>query len=192
MKFGPDSDKKNAWRPDDTCDFCGGWRPSRFLEAIAQGCEVTPTDKSYKLYIDVPDPDAGKMRIYGSSNSVEKPSGEGWERWSNERALAEGGGWLEKDEEENWMLIGPTPAFKTMKVYTNHFSEAQAVAFVELCETGKTKFKFPGHLYRPLAFGEYKDAITRKLAEIKKAKFDAAKAAESTGQPPEGQTPPTE
>lgn len=191
MKFGPDSNQRNEWRADDTCSFCGGWRPSRFLEAIAQGCEVTPTDKSYKLYIDVPDPDAGKMRIYGSSNSVEKPSGDGWERWDNARAKADG--WGEKDDpDDNWMLIGPTPALKTMKCYTNHFSEAQAVAFVELCETGKVKFKFPGHLYRPLAFGEYRDAITRKLTEIKKAKFDAAKAAESTGQPTDPEKPPTE
>lgn len=40
-----------AWRPDGTCDFCGGCRPSLALEAIKAGASVVPTDKSDKLYI---------------------------------------------------------------------------------------------------------------------------------------------
>jgi len=41
-----------AWRDNDTCDFCGGCRPSIALAAIKAGATVSPTDKSYKRYVE--------------------------------------------------------------------------------------------------------------------------------------------
>jgi len=38
---------------------------------------------------------------------------------------------------------------------------------VRLHEAGKIKLGYPGHFYRPLAFGRYKDAINQLLAELK-------------------------
>lgn len=43
------------------CSFCGSLHPGKFLELIAQGWSVGPTDKNYKAYLhpvreDVPPP----------------------------------------------------------------------------------------------------------------------------------------
>lgn len=35
----------------DRCSYCGSLRPALALERIAAGAEVTPTDKSYKMYL---------------------------------------------------------------------------------------------------------------------------------------------
>jgi hypothetical protein len=43
---------KDFWDADETCSYCGGLNPSRFLELAALGTLVTPTDKEYKCYIE--------------------------------------------------------------------------------------------------------------------------------------------
>lgn len=35
-----------------SCTFCGSMHPDDLLEAIREGQEIGPTDKSYKLYVD--------------------------------------------------------------------------------------------------------------------------------------------
>jgi hypothetical protein len=44
----PDGD---SWRDDKTCSWCGGLDPVEALRLIESGAEITPTDKSYKLYV---------------------------------------------------------------------------------------------------------------------------------------------
>lgn len=44
--------REGRWRKDDTCNYCGGHRPSKALEAMTKGAQVVPTDKSYKCYVD--------------------------------------------------------------------------------------------------------------------------------------------
>lgn len=34
-----------------TCSFCGSLHPGKFLELVAQGWNVGPTDKNYKAYL---------------------------------------------------------------------------------------------------------------------------------------------
>lgn len=41
-----------GWRKDNTCSHCGGLRPSIALKMISEGASVTPTDKSYKMYVN--------------------------------------------------------------------------------------------------------------------------------------------
>lgn len=36
------------------CSFCGSLHPGKFLELIAEGWEVGPTDKNYKAYLHPP------------------------------------------------------------------------------------------------------------------------------------------
>ena len=43
---GPD-----YWRFDGTCNYCGSLSPDQLFKAIEDGCEIGPTDKSYKIYI---------------------------------------------------------------------------------------------------------------------------------------------
>lgn len=87
--FGPWEREEglDSWRKDNTCSFCGSLKPELVFEAIEQGKEVTPTDKSYKIYID--------------------------------------GG----------------------KAYFQHFSGEQQTKLVELVNTKKINFGFPGYFY---------------------------------------------
>lgn len=40
------------------CSFCGSLHPARFLELIAEGWRVEPTDKNYKAYLRTRQDDA--------------------------------------------------------------------------------------------------------------------------------------
>ena len=44
---GPD-----YWRMDGTCNYCGSLSPTQLFKAIDDECEIGPTDKSYKVYIE--------------------------------------------------------------------------------------------------------------------------------------------
>jgi hypothetical protein len=44
---------EDFWYPNSqTCSYCGSLRPDEFFAAIEAGKKITPTDKSYKAYID--------------------------------------------------------------------------------------------------------------------------------------------
>ena len=43
----------DEWREDLTCSWCGSMSPEYLFEAIEAGCEIGPTDKSYKVYVKV-------------------------------------------------------------------------------------------------------------------------------------------
>ena len=44
---GPD-----YWRFDGTCNYCGSINPDQLFQAIEDGCEIGPTDKNYKVYLE--------------------------------------------------------------------------------------------------------------------------------------------
>lgn len=56
---GPDSpfvapfNGEAAWRGDRTCSYCGSLDPELLFEQIDKGATLTPTDKSYKVYVDL-------------------------------------------------------------------------------------------------------------------------------------------
>lgn len=52
---GPDH-----WRPDESCSYCGGLRPSTFLRLWDEGEIATPTDKDYKVYVSASPTPTGK------------------------------------------------------------------------------------------------------------------------------------
>lgn len=40
------------WRPEDnTCSYCGSMSPEEFMTKAAEGAQLGPTDKNYKVYI---------------------------------------------------------------------------------------------------------------------------------------------
>jgi hypothetical protein len=53
-EFGPWKHEEglDSWRNDGTCSFCGSMKPEQVFEAIEQGKQITPTDKSYKIYVE--------------------------------------------------------------------------------------------------------------------------------------------
>lgn len=61
---GPDSPFKPpemTWREDGTCSYCGSLSEDSFFQAIEAGVKLTPTDKNYKIYVDVKVHGAGKF-----------------------------------------------------------------------------------------------------------------------------------
>lgn len=64
---GPDSPFKApmngemTWREDCTCSYCGSLSEDSFFQAIEAGVKLTPTDKNYKVYVDVKVHGAGKF-----------------------------------------------------------------------------------------------------------------------------------
>lgn len=35
-----------------SCSYCGSLAPDEFMQAVRDGCEIGPTDKSYKAYVE--------------------------------------------------------------------------------------------------------------------------------------------
>lgn len=159
------------WREDNTCAHCGGIRPSIAMKHIREGAEVTPTDKSYKIYVDVPDPKVGQMRVVSTMNFTPtdyNPEDRGYVKADPEVLKASGWGTGDSDYSKGiqWMMLKPHDAIMNAKCYLNHFSESQALEFVRLIETKKMNIAFPGHFYRNLAFGRYKEAIEKLWQEL--------------------------
>lgn len=48
----------DRWTEDGTCSFCGSVRPEEFFRRAVAGEPITPTDKSYKVYL------AGHRKFY--------------------------------------------------------------------------------------------------------------------------------
>ncbi len=120
------------WVDGLTCSYCGSVSPAAFFAAVESGAEVLPTDKSYKAYIDVADPNVGKPRAhtistFPSPGSVEEAPG-------------------------RHVHYGPTPANRHAKFYFEHLSIDERRRFVDMVNQGKMKIGHPGRFYRPPFF----------------------------------------
>lgn len=49
---------KDHWRNDGTCSYCGSMSPERLFAVLGAGAQLGPTDKNYKIYVDVGDQEA--------------------------------------------------------------------------------------------------------------------------------------
>ena len=45
-------DHKSHWESNGTCSYCGSLSPDQLFKAIEDGCEIGPTDKDYKVYLE--------------------------------------------------------------------------------------------------------------------------------------------
>lgn len=64
-----------SWRDDRTCSYCGSIDPDLFFEQIAKGAKITPTDKNYKVYVDLIDHRVGGAgKFYFQHLSAEQQS----------------------------------------------------------------------------------------------------------------------
>lgn len=64
--FRPPFNGEARWRADGTCSYCGSMSAEAFFEAIGAGAELTPTDKSYKVYV------GGRRKFYFQHLSLEQ------------------------------------------------------------------------------------------------------------------------
>jgi hypothetical protein len=59
--FTPPLNGEMTWREDHTCSYCGSLSEESFFQAIEEGVKLAPTDKNYKVYVDVKVHGAGKF-----------------------------------------------------------------------------------------------------------------------------------
>lgn len=62
----PQTDEWQDYNGARTCSRCGSIHPEDLFLAIETGCKLGPTDKSYKLYVDIPHPLRGQEIEIGS------------------------------------------------------------------------------------------------------------------------------
>lgn len=153
--FAPPADA-DCWRSDGACSYCGSLRPEAFFAAIASNCQIIPTDKSYKVYVELPHPLAGQPAIYSMASgpvpgyemlTPERADEIAWER-PQDRFLYIG----------RHVAIGSHPPGKRVKFYFQHLDENQRMTFVELMNMGVVNLGAPGAFYvLPFFMRRYED-----------------------------------
>lgn len=145
----PDAD---SWRKQDgydTCSFCGSLEPEAFLKAIQDGCQIDPTDKSYKLYVHLPVRNP-ELKVLSSTNRTEAAGYKSWRQLSREERKAVKRSSTYTDRKK-WSYTFHTPEEAQLKFYTPHLSDEQGDVFRQLYTEKRINFGYPGRLYRPLA-----------------------------------------
>ena len=118
----PGVELHDFWRGDDSCSYCGSLNPETLMRRLNAGdVELTPTDKSYKVYVD----------------------NEGGAAFKNTyRNCTDKYGCTGPDNCTHWV----TEERSHTKFYFQHFDRAQCI-FVELLNAKKLRLKYPGHFY---------------------------------------------
>lgn len=137
---------KSHWRKDGTCSYCGSLSPELFFKAIEDKCELGPTDKNYKVYVDRPDPEAGIPWIYGSANFEQ--TGKGWTKVTSENLeeLQLVGGHQSVIGE--WVEVSVKSKMHQDKFYFQHLTEAEMHLFIDLLKRDQLKIGYPGYFYQ--------------------------------------------
>lgn len=138
---------KTHWRPDGTCSYCGSISPETLFSAIGAGAEITPTDKNYKIYVDLPNPLAGKPCVKGCANFEQ--NGEGWVQLTAEnRASLPLDDYQRREYKDgSWLRVTVEGPLTHAKFYFQHLSREERQRFVDLYNAGKINLAFPGHFY---------------------------------------------
>lgn len=148
-RFQPGFDGTAYWQADRTCSYCGSLHPQDFLDAAAAGAEITPTDKSYKAYIDLPQEDPDRLRVVSSTWSTTRP-GDTWQEATPE--LCEKHNWqpwgsAHQPGDLMWVQLMPQGPVRNAKFYFQHLDQAGQDRFIALHNEQKMKLAFPGHFY---------------------------------------------
>lgn len=134
---------ESHWREDGTCSYCGSISADAFFVAITAGCEIGPTDKDYKVYVDLVEPNPDELTVKGTSNAKDRP-GPNWV--PADAAALEKAGFSSKYT--TWMLYEPRGPKKFGKFYFQHFTVDERKRFVDLLNAKAIKIGHPGHFYR--------------------------------------------
>lgn len=140
------SPETDHWDEEEACSYCGSLKPEALFKAIEQGCELTPTDKNYKLYIDLPNPHFGKQGCFTSSTHPFEGS------FVLTEEIADTVAWKRPQDREYYLgknvKLSLHSKTNTGKFYFQHFSIEEQVKFIKLYNDKKLKLNFPGHFYR--------------------------------------------
>lgn len=137
----------DTWRVDAegirTCSYCGSLHEEDFMTAALEQCELGPTDKSYKVYVDLKNPDPTLLICKGTSTH---PTG-GYKPVEEvpEEILARS---HKSYREAKYVLVKPVGQKKFGKFYFQHLSKENQQVFIDLYNTGSYNVGVPGHFYR--------------------------------------------
>lgn len=159
------------------CPYDGSMHPDEFMAYLDKpGTELTPTDKNYKVYIDVASEEPAQMRYVASCT---RRPGEGppddreWMTWEDavkrhpelreehERHLqhvestAPSHPWR---TDTHWIQVGPRGERRESKFYFEHLSAEQRTAFIQKLNAGELTLREPGFFYRLPFFVSERDA----------------------------------
>lgn len=129
------------------CSYCGSLSPDEFFSAIEAGAEIGPTDKSYKVYVDLPHPEVGKPCVLSSANFEQK--GEGWVQITpeNRAELPLDSYQRANFKDGHWVQVTKRGPAANAKFYFQHLSVEEQERFIALVNAKKIKFGVPGYLY---------------------------------------------
>lgn len=133
---------KDFWNGRDghkACSYCGSLSPDELFAAIEAGHKIGPTDKSYKIYVDLPNPVAGQTVSYGSESGPTHRDGKRTRDDLTDAEIAKG--------RYDRPLMGVAGATVTAKFYFQHLSAEQQQRFIDLLNAKKINIGMPGHFY---------------------------------------------
>lgn len=141
-------DSKDFWSTRDghrSCSYCGSISPDELFAAIEAGAEIGPTDKSYKVYVDLPHPESGQPCVVSSANF--KFAVDAIE------VTEENIGTLPLDSYQranylgHWVQISKRGPAAHAKFYFQHLSVEQQQRFIDLLNAKKINIGMPGYFY---------------------------------------------
>lgn len=148
-----DERDQDYWYPRDgypVCHYCGSISEAELFSAIERGGELSPTDKSYKVYVTLPAKNPDEPVVY-TKQSHEPTDKTGYRRVGDlsaaERDALQDGGWS-VDDPEAWVRFEPRGPHVNAKFYFQHLSEDGRARFVTLLNAKKINLGYPGHFYR--------------------------------------------
>lgn len=124
-----------------SCSYCGSLSPDEFFAAVEAGAEVTPTDKNYKAYIDLPSPNAGQVVQIGTDSGPAYDA-EGKPNLPDLTFQEEMTGHYDRP------IMGTAGATVMAKFYFQHLDAAAQQRFIDLINEKKMKLRMPGYFYR--------------------------------------------
>lgn len=143
------SPETDHWRKDHTCSYCGSLNPVVLLEHMAAGtCNLGPTDKNYKAYVDLPHTQPNKLRVVSQVNydiGERTPFGDR-SKWRKANVLNRIVWKLSPSTQ--WFMLEPNGPTRHAKFYFQHFDDAQQQQFIDLLNAKACEIDYPGHFYR--------------------------------------------
>lgn len=141
--------KEDAWREERGyrfCSYCGSCHPEDFFKAVEAGAKVTPTDKNYKAYIELPESSPDELRVVSATSFA--PEGRGnWLPINGEiRKMMERDGW--RGAHYQYAQLAPRGPTRYSKFYFQHLTDEEQERFIEFLNAKKFNLAFPGHFYR--------------------------------------------
>lgn len=132
------------------CSYCGSLPGDQFMDAVRAGREIGPTDKSYKLYLKVPHPAPGSLRLVSSGTGP--ASGRPWSDLTRaEKDLIKSEHSLfPKNRKEGFYTFATWGELTEAKFYTHHLTEEQGWEFYRLWKQQRIAWGYPGHAYTRL------------------------------------------